>query len=111
LRRYPAHKNGCKISGRTDDAAVAYTQLYAGGRVMKKIAFLLLAAAVVATPAVAASKKKAPKMTEAEAQRDASWRLVKGSVPFFIPSLLKPIYFHMQDEEAKKDKGKKKDKM
>ncbi len=73
---------------------------------MKKIALLLVAAAFAATPAVVA-KKKEPKMTPEEAQRDASWRLVKGGLPFLVPSVLKPIYFHMKEDEAKKKDEKK----
>jgi hypothetical protein len=74
------------------------------GGYMKKIAIALVAAAIAVTPALAEKKKK---MSEAEAQRDASWRLVKASLPFFIPSVLKPIYFKMQEDEAKKHKNKK----
>jgi hypothetical protein len=78
---------------------------------MRKIAFLLLAAAFIATPAVAASKKKEPKMTEAEAQRDASWRFVRDGFPLVLPSWAMPIYFHMKDDDAKKARDKKKTKM
>ncbi len=56
-----------------------------GGKFMKKIALLLVAAAFAATPAVVA-KKKEPKMTPEEAQRDASWRLVKGGLPLILPT-------------------------
>jgi hypothetical protein len=85
--------------------------IHIGGKFVKKIALLLLVATFAATSAMAAAKKKEPKMTPEEAQRDASWRLVKGSLPFFIPGVLKPIYFHMKDDEAKKDEAKKKKKM
>jgi hypothetical protein len=78
---------------------------------MKKIMTALIAAAVLATPALADSKKK-PKMSEAEAQRDASWRLVKNGLPLLLPSWLLPVYFHMHDKDKDKDAKKgKHDKM
>ncbi|MGH6684812.1 MAG: hypothetical protein ACRECA_13005, partial [Pseudolabrys sp.] len=74
---------------------------------MRKIAFLLLAAAVIATPAVAGSKKKVEKMTPDQAQRDASWRFVRDGFPLILPSWAMPIYFHMKEDEAKKAKDHK----
>jgi hypothetical protein len=102
-----AHKSGCKFGIRLDDGPEVQPPHLARGEFMKKIALLLVAAAFAATPAVAA-KKKEPKMTPEEAQRDASWRLVKNGLPLILPTWAMPFYFHMKDDEAKKEKKEKK---
>ena len=45
-------------------------------------------------------------MTPEEAQRDASWRLMKDGLPLILPSWAMPLYFHMKEDEAKKKKEK-----
>jgi len=73
-----------------------------GGQIMKKIALALLVAAFAASPAAAASKKKA---------KHQSWEIVKQGLPLVLPSWAIPIYFgtHMDEKLApKKNKKKKK---
>ena len=73
---------------------------------MKKIAFLILVAAVAATPTVAAAKKahKSKTITNEEAlkidkdKNAASWHFVKDALPLALPSWALPIYFGMHKE-------------
>jgi hypothetical protein len=75
---------------------------------MKKIVLLLLVAVVAASPAGAATKKKGKTTATATAQKsdpnEASWRLVKDSLPLVLPSWALPIYFGMHQEEKKTKK-------
>jgi hypothetical protein len=69
---------------------------------MKKIALLVLLAMVAAVPAQAAAKKKAAKPPANP--NEAGWRLIRDSLPMFIPTPVKIIYYHQQKQDKK---GKK----
>lgn len=80
---------------------------------MKKLAFLLVAAAVAVSPAIADAKAKAKKSKEAaEAeeiakQHDNTYRAVRDSLPLWLPSWSLPIYFSMNKDDHDKTKKKK----
>ena len=67
---------------------------------MKKLALGILVALIAASPAAAAKKSKkveaAPPKIDSN---EASWRLVKGSLPIYLPNVLKPLYFATAHEE------------
>jgi hypothetical protein len=72
---------------------------------MKKIALMVLVAAFAATPAMAASKKKAKKMHAAPAAQtanpnEAGWRLTRDAFPIVLPGWAMPIYLAAQKNEA-----------
>jgi len=73
---------------------------------MKKIALLLLVAAVAVSPAAADTKKKAKKITADSAQKsdpnEAGWRLVRDGLPLVLPSWALPVYFAVHKEPNKK---------
>jgi hypothetical protein len=77
---------------------------------MKKLVLCLAALAVVSAPASAATKKaKAAKVAPAAqsmSPNEASWRLVRESLPLFLPSVGQWIYFHQRDELAKAEMTK-----
>ena len=70
---------------------------------MKKLVLLLAAAAIAASPAVAATKhKKSKESLEAESiaqQHDNTKRLVVDLVPLVLPTWSLPIYFNMHQDE------------
>ena len=78
-----------------------------GNQTMRRIVFLVLAGmaamALAATPADAAKRKKrapaAPVVTDVN---DASWRLVRDSIPMYLPTPVKIIYFAMNPEARNK---------
>ena len=78
---------------------------------MKKIALALLVAAFAASPAAAASKKKAKQygMTYEEAMKanQQSWEIVKQGLPLVLPSWAIPIYFGTHMDEKLPPKKKK----
>jgi hypothetical protein len=78
---------------------------------MKKLAFLLVAAAVAVSPVIAAAKEKKSKQTaEAEdiaRQHDNTWRAVKDSLPLWLPTWSLPVYFNMNKDEPEKKKKQK----
>lgn len=76
---------------------------------MKKIALLLVLSAIVATPAVAAAKKKSHQMTfdEAMAYNKKNLSLVVQALPLVLPTWSLPIYFKMQKDNASHGKKKK----
>jgi len=78
------------------------------GDLMKKIAFLLAAAAVAVLPAIAVAKdKKSKQTTEVEdiaKQQDNTRRAVRDSLPLFLPSWSLPVYFSMNKDEHEKKK-------
>ena len=79
---------------------------------MKKLAFLLVAAAVAVSPSIATAKaKKSKEAAEAEEiakQHDNTWRAVKDSLPLWLPTWSLPVYFTMnKDDHDKADKKKK----
>ena len=65
---------------------------------MRKIALFVALAMIAASPAMAAQKKakKAepaqPAMTEAQKANDNSYRLVRDSLPMWLPSWAQPVY-------------------
>jgi hypothetical protein len=81
---------------------------------MKKFALFVLAALIVASPAAAQMKKKAKKAPPAPAAKqidsnEASARLVRDSLPLWLPAPLKFVYFESQKSKApEKAKPKKK---
>ena len=79
---------------------------------MKKLVLLLAAAAIAASPAVAATKHKKSKETlEAESiaqQHDNTKRLLVDLVPLVLPTWSLPIYFNMQQDEKKPETKKMK---
>jgi hypothetical protein len=77
------------------------------GDEMKKILMLAIVAAVAALPAAAMAKKaKVEKQQTFAELNDPGIRLVKAGLPMILPTVLMPVYFHMQEEEAKKAKKK-----
>jgi hypothetical protein len=80
---------------------------------MKKIALMVLVGLIAATPAGAASKKKAKKMHAAAAAQpvnpnDAGFRLVRDSLPSLMPTALKVIYFSQPENKKQAEHKKKK---
>jgi hypothetical protein len=63
---------------------------------MKKLALFVAIAALAASPAMAQNKKskaqKQPEMADWEKQNDNSARLVRDSLPMWLPSWAQPIY-------------------
>ena len=79
---------------------------------MKKLVFMLAAAAVAVSPVIATAKeKKSKEQLEAEdiaRQHDNTWRAVKDSLPLWLPTWSLPAYFTMvKDDHDKNDKKKK----
>ena len=76
---------------------------------MKKLVFILAAAAVAISPMIAAAKeKKSKEQLEAEdiaKQHDNTWRAVKDSLPLWLPTWSLPVYFTVvKDDHDKKKK-------
>ena len=70
---------------------------------MRNIALLVALIMVAASPAMAAKKKAKPAepaMTEAQKTNDASYRLVRDSLPMWLPTWAQPIYHGMKKNEA-----------
>jgi hypothetical protein len=84
------------------------------GGIMKKLAFLLVAAAVAVSPVIAAAKEKKSKQTaEAEdiaKQHDNTWRAVKDSLPLWLPTWSLPVFFAVNKDDHDKNEKKKKHK-
>jgi len=77
---------------------------------MKKIALLVLAAMVAASPAVAA-KKKSKKMAKEPTvweRNEAGFRLMRDSLPIYLPSWAIPLYMASQKHAAEPKKKSKK---
>jgi len=70
---------------------------------MKKFALLLAAAALVAAPAMAATKhKKAKEPTEAEKiaqQREDTKHVLVDSLPIVLPTWSLPVFFAIHKDE------------
>jgi hypothetical protein len=80
---------------------------------MKKLALFMAIAAIAASPAMAQSKKskaapKQPEMADWQKQNDNSYRLVRDSLPMWLPSWAQPIYHGMKPKEATDTKPAKK---
>jgi len=65
---------------------------------MKKIALFVALAMIAASPAMAAKKKKAvakqAEMPEWQKQNDNSYRLVRDSLPMWLPTWAQPLYHY-----------------
>jgi hypothetical protein len=65
---------------------------------MRKIALFVALAMIAASPAMAAQKKakqatpKQPEMADWQKQNDNSYRLVRDSLPMWLPSWAQPVY-------------------
>jgi hypothetical protein len=66
---------------------------------MKKVVLGLFVALIAVSPAMAAKKSKAPAKIDSN---EASWRLVKGSLPIYLPAWSMPLYMAAQTPEKKK---------
>ncbi len=71
---------------------------------MKRIALLTLVALVAVSPAAAATKKKAPNAPAPAAQpvdtrNEDSFRLVRDSLPLWLPSWSLPFYMKMKESQ------------
>jgi hypothetical protein len=79
---------------------------------MRKIALFVALTMIAASPALAAEKKKKaaakPAMTSAEQANDNSYRLVRDSLPMWLPSWAQPVYQGMKKNEAAAQPVKKK---
>jgi hypothetical protein len=73
---------------------------------MKKIAFGILVTLVAASPALAAKKKMAAEPTVFE-RNEAGYRLVRDSLPIYLPTWAMPIYMASQQPVAAPKKSKK----
>lgn len=62
---------------------------------MKKIAFGILIALIAASPAAAATKKSKKRVAAPPPidSNEASWRLVRDSMPIYWPTAFKVIYY------------------
>ena len=78
---------------------------------MKRFILLLVGAALVASPAAAATKqKKDPQAAEAEdiaKQHDNTRRALRDALPLVLPSWSLPFYFSMNLDQTKDQKRKK----
>jgi cell division septation protein DedD len=81
------------------------------GGIMKKLAFLLVAAAVAVSPVMADAKaKKSKEAAEAEdiaRQHDNTKRALIDSLPLWLPTWSLPVYFNMNKNEPEKKKKHK----
>jgi hypothetical protein len=75
---------------------------------MKKIALLLVVAAVALSPAVAVAKHKKKVRyvdpgyaAEHMDKGEASYRFMRDALPLFLPSWSLPIYFGMRDGQKR----------
>ncbi len=80
---------------------------------MKKLVLVLIAAALVASPAWATQKHKKMTKEEAEAaeiekQHDNTRRALRDSLPLVLPSWSLPVFFGMHMDEKLKEGDKKK---
>ena len=68
---------------------------------MKKIALGVLVALIAVSPAVAAkqSKKQAEAVPAKIDTNEASWRLVRDSLPIYLPAWAMPMYMAAQTPE------------
>jgi hypothetical protein len=73
---------------------------------MRKTALLIALSMLVTAPALAAEKKKRKTAVEYEKPlqqvdpNEASWRLVKGSLPIFLPSWAIPVQQAIEQQNA-----------
>ena len=78
---------------------------------MKKLAFLLVAAAVAVSPGIADAKaKKSKQAAEAEdiaKQHDNTRRALRDSLPLWLPTWSLPVYLNKNKDEPEKKKKQK----
>jgi hypothetical protein len=79
-----------------------------GGYLMRKLLVVFAAMMVAASPAAAKVKKKAPPPPQPMSQNEASWRLMKESLPLFLPTAFSVGYLATQKDGAQKDDKAKK---
>jgi hypothetical protein len=81
---------------------------------MRKIALFVALAMIAASPALAAPKKSKraapaqPAMTDAQRHNDNGARLVRDSLPMWLPSYVQPFYQNMKKQEAAAQPAKRK---
>ncbi len=76
-----------------------------GGNLMRKLLIVVAAVLVAASPALAKAKKKAAPLPQPMTQNEASWRLIKESVPLFLPTVVSAAYLSThKDDDAKANK-------
>jgi hypothetical protein len=66
---------------------------------MRKIALGMLVALIAVSPAVAAKKSKKVATPAKIDSNEASWRLVRDSLPIYLPVWAMPIYMSMQEKK------------
>jgi hypothetical protein len=79
---------------------------------MKVVVFLVTAAVAGAmamttvSPADAAKRKRTPHVesTTPENSNEQSWRIVRDSLPIFLPSFSIPVYLKMKEDQPTKGK-------
>jgi opacity protein-like surface antigen len=69
---------------------------------MRKIALGVLVALIAASPAVAAKKSKKEAVPAKIDSNEASWRLVRDSLPIYLPAWAMPLYMASQTPDKKK---------
>ena len=69
---------------------------------MKKVVLGVLVVLIAASPAVAAKKSKKEAVPAKIDSNEASWRLIKGSLPIYLPAWSMPFYMAAQTPEKKK---------
>jgi len=77
-----------------------------GGNSMRKLMIVVAAVLVASSPALAKAKKKAaPPAPQPMTQNEASWRLLKESVPLFLPTVASAAYLSAhKDDDGKANK-------
>ena len=68
---------------------------------MRKIALGVVIALIAISPAVAAKKSKKEVVPAKIDSNEASWRLVRDSLPIYLPAWAMPMYMSMQDKKKK----------
>ena len=71
---------------------------------MKKVVLGVLVALIAASPAVAAKKSKKEAVPAKIDSNEASWRLIKGSLPIYLPAWSMPFYMAAQTPEKPEKK-------
>ena len=78
---------------------------------MKKLVLLVMAGLIAATPAMAATKKAkrhaAPPAPKADTRNEDSWRLVRDSLPVWLPTATIPFLLKAKEDQAMQDQKAK----
>jgi hypothetical protein len=75
---------------------------------MRKLLVAFAALMVASSPVLAKVKKKAAPPPAPMSQNEASWRLMKESVPLFLPTAVSAAYLSTHSDDAKQDAKPKK---